>query len=159
MDKVLSSIDRQFALLDRHSRELLEKITKENLFVKARAIANSMTAFSCGEYILRSAAVVEKTFGGITTRLWDDPFEWTLPENLSTAAKVIEYLEEVDATRQRAFASFARDADLLREIMLPSTETVPLIDLLIETLIKTAEYYGRAAATHSLLANIPAPRQ
>ena len=40
--------------------------------------------FSCGEYILRSAAAVEQTFGGITTRLWDDPFEWTLPEALST---------------------------------------------------------------------------
>jgi len=60
---------------------------------------------------------------------------------------VIEYLEEVEATRQRAFQSFARDADLLKEIMVPAAQSRPLIDLLTETLVKAADYYGRALAT------------
>ena len=73
-----------------------------------------MAADSCGEQVLRSAAIVEQTFGGLTANLWDDPFEWTLPETLSTSAKVIEYLNEVEATRQdptyygdRIFGAFA----------------------------------------------------
>jgi hypothetical protein len=32
------------------------------------------------EQILRSARIVEQVSGGITANLWDDPFEWTLPE-------------------------------------------------------------------------------
>ncbi|HEX2269316.1 MAG TPA: hypothetical protein VHH35_07275, partial [Pyrinomonadaceae bacterium] len=55
--------------------------------------------------ILRSAAVIEQTFGGLTANLWDDPFEWTLPETLSTPELVIEHLSEVDALRQRFFSS------------------------------------------------------
>jgi hypothetical protein len=36
------------------------------------------TGDSCGEQVLRSAAIVEQSFGGLTANLWDDPFEWTL---------------------------------------------------------------------------------
>jgi hypothetical protein len=106
---------------------------------------------SLGENVLRGAAAIERTFGGLTANLWDDPFEWTLPENLSTVERILEYLDEVEATRQRAFASFGRDRDLLKEIMVPAAETRTLIDLLLAALVQTAEYFGRAAVTLSRL--------
>jgi hypothetical protein len=94
-------------------------------------------------YILRSAAVVEQTCGGLTSNLWDDPFEWTLPETLSNPERIVEYLSEVDATRQRAFSSIQDDSALTKIISTPSGERL-LISLLLDTLVRAAEYKGKA---------------
>jgi len=91
-------------------------------------------AASVGESILRCAGAIEQTFGGITANLWDDPFEWTLPEHLSTPDRINEHLAEVEATRRCAFSSFGDDASLLKHVVVPSGESRPLIDLLRETL-------------------------
>lgn len=112
---------------------------------------------SIGESVLRGAAAVEQTFGGITANLWDDPFEWTLPEYLSTPAKVREHLEEVDATRRRAFASFVDDDCLLKHIAVPSRGTRPLIDLLSETLLKAARFQDQALVVLKILSGISPP--
>src|SRR5436305_1775099 len=103
MDPILSALDKQFITLDSRSRDLLAVLTEEQLFQRPDGSSTSMTPFSCGEYVLRSAAAVEQTFDGITTRLWDDPFEWTLPEKLSTRGAVRQYLDEVEETRKRGF--------------------------------------------------------
>jgi hypothetical protein len=95
---------------------------------------------SVGECVLRSAAAVEQTFGGITANLWDDPFEWTLPEYLSTPARMRDYLDEVEETRRRAFSSFTDDDCLRKQVAVPSGATLPLIDLLRETLARAAAY-------------------
>ena len=102
MDTKLSIFSEHFVKLHDRSVTLVRSLTNAQLFENPRAMDRSMAMFSCGEYVLRSAAAVEQTFGGIATRLWDDPFEWTLPEKLSTTDLVIEYLEEVAATRRRA---------------------------------------------------------
>jgi len=94
-------------------------------------------------YILRSAAVVEQTCGGLTSNLWDDPFEWTLPETLSNPDRIVEYLSEVDATRQRAFSSIQDDSALTKFISAPCGERL-LISLLLETLVRAAEFRGKA---------------
>src|SRR5947207_1532178 len=80
------------------------RISSELLYRKPPSRSN--VRLSGGEHILRSAASVEQTFGGITSNLWDDPFEWTLPETLPTANKVARYLDEVDATRKHGFELF-----------------------------------------------------
>ena len=129
MGAVLFALDQEFIALDKLSRELLAKLPDEQLFVKPREIS----MFSCGEYLVRSAAMVEKTFDGITTRLWDDPFEWTLPEKLGDRSGVLQYLDEVEATRVKAFGSFASDDDLNRNIPAPE-QLRPLISVLVETL-------------------------
>lgn len=98
---------------------------------------------SNGEGVLRSAAAIERTFGGITANLWDDPFEWTLPEQLSTKTRIIEHLNEVESLRLRAFASFPDDSCLLKQVASPAAETLPLIDLLLETLVDAASFVGR----------------
>jgi len=105
---------------------------------------------SFGEAILRSAAAVEQTFGGIMTRLWDDPFEWTLPEELSTAEKIKEYIWEVEKTRVKGFAFLISDDELLKQI--PAPECIkPIFEILIETLARAENLHGRANAIRELL--------
>src|SRR5260370_13650860 len=117
MDKFIEGLDLQFTRLHRDAHQLIDAIAPELLYHQPHGKSNSLPLHSCGEHILRSAAVVEQTFGGITTNLWDDPFEWTLPETLPTPDKVAGYLDEVDATRKRGFLLFKGDEDLLKEIM------------------------------------------
>ena len=145
------AFDRQYARLHLRSRSLISKTPSELLYRKV-GLATAPAVYSLGENVLRSAAAVEQTFGGITANLWDDPFEWTLPENLASTERVIEYLEEVEATRLRAFARFSLDSDLLKEVQVPAGALRPLIDLLAETLVKAADYQGRAIATLAVLA-------
>jgi hypothetical protein len=154
--EVIEIFDRQFAQLHLRSCSLLKEVPPESLYRNARTCA-SLPAYSMGENVLRSAAVVEQTFGGITANLWDDPFEWTLPEQLSTAQLVIEYLEEVEATRRFAFASFVHDADLSKEILVPAGNTRPLLQLLAETMVKAADYQGRAIAVLAVLGEVRSP--
>jgi hypothetical protein len=145
-DRILIAVfENQFALLHSRLCLLIEATPPEVLYRDPRQ-SKALTACSVGEDVLRSAAAIEQTFGGITASLWDDPFEWTLPENLSTTSRVIEYLNEVEATRQRAFEKFARDSDLLKEVLVPDGKTQPLVALLARTLAKAADYQGRASA-------------
>lgn len=157
MKEILGAFERSFVKIDVDSRSLLDKIPESQLFEKPREIANSMAMFSCGEYILRSAAMVEKTFGGITTRLWDDPFEWTLPEKLATTEAILNYLDEVEFTRQKGFTFFTSDDDLRRQVPAPE-QLIPISDLLLETLAKAAHFQGRAFAVFQMLSDEKLPR-
>src|SRR5918993_257365 len=112
MNESIDRLDAQFAALHSRSHEMIARLPSGLLYAKPNGSADS-----CGEQILRSAAAVEQSFGGITANLWDDPFEWTLPETLNAPAKVLEYLAEVEATRQHGFHSFESDDDLSKEIM------------------------------------------
>ena len=135
---IVESLDRAFARLHANSCDIVRRTIGEQLYEPRGG------AFSIGESVLRSVAVVEQTFGGITANLWDDPFEWTLPEHLTTPAKVIEHLEEVEAVRARAFASFTDDSCLTKQIATPAEQSEQLIDLLLETLQRAAAYQGQA---------------
>jgi hypothetical protein len=152
------SLDEQFARLHRRSRALVEMTTAEQLYRQPRQMRSEFPVHSCGEHLLRSAAAVEQTFGGITANLWDDPFEWTLPEELSTPARILEYLDEVEATRRRGFALLRADADLSKEIALPSGEMQTLCVLLLDTLSRAAHYQGRAFASFSFFSELRVPQ-
>jgi hypothetical protein len=148
--EIVESLDREFARLYLDSCSVIESTPSENLYATTTSNGTGSLT-SVGENVLRSAAAIEQTFGGITSNLWDDPFEWTLPEYLSTPAKVIEHLIEVEETRKRAFSSFDNDACLLKHVATPSRETRPLVDLLLDTLVRAVEYQGRAAVTLKFL--------
>jgi hypothetical protein len=90
---------------------------------------------------------MEQTFGGLTANLWDDPFEWTLPETLSTPQSIVAHLSEVDSLRQRVFSSIEGDSALSKLVAVPSGEPKLLVELLIETLVRACDYRGRAVAT------------
>ena len=148
MNKLIECFDRQFARLHLGSRELIRGASPDLLYRKAPS--GSDFRYSFGEHILRSAATVEQTFGGLTANLWDDPFEWTLPETLSTPEKVQGYLDEVEVTRKHGFALFKSDDDLLKEILAPAGET-KLLTLLLDTLVRAVHYQGRAFATFDIV--------
>ncbi len=131
MGRLITDLHRQFSQLHQESRELIRAIPPELLYYRPPIGLNSSPAQSFGEQILRSAAVVEQTFGGITTNLWDDPFEWTLP-------------------RKRGFELFQSDDDLLKEIMAPAGAT-HLQPLLLDTLGRARHYLGSARATLDLI--------
>src|SRR5229473_2195669 len=152
MTKLIADLDCQFSQLHQETRELIRAIPPELLYYRPPIGSNSSPAQSFGEQILRSAAVVEQTFGGITTNLWDDPFEWTLPETLSTPEKVAVYLDEVEATRKRGFELFKSDDDLLKRIMAAVGE-MQLLPLLLDTLVRAVHYQGRAFATFDIVSN------
>lgn len=158
MDPMIASFDKAFRGLDVLSRELLSKCEEVKLFRKPRQIENSMAMFSCAEYILRSAAMVEKTFGGITTRLWDDPFEWTLPEKLSDKAAIRQYLDEVECTRVKGFEFFTSDDDLKRRMPAPE-KLMSVHEILLETIAKAEHYQGRAFAVFQMLSDEKLPRR
>src|SRR2546421_7356632 len=158
MNQLISSLDEQFARLHARSQSLIKIVPEEKLYWQPRQSSGAFPVYSCGEHLLRSAAAVEQTFGGITANLWDDPFEWTLPESLDTPARITEYLNEVEATRQRGFALFVSDDDLLKEIAVPSGAMQTLCALLIETLERAAHYQGRAFATFRLFSEARLPR-
>lgn len=157
MRNLLDVYERQFEKLQSKSLELLEKIPEEKLFLKPRELHQSFAMFSCGEYILRSAGAVEQTFGGITTRLWDDPFEWTLPEKLSTVAAIREYLAEVEATRKKGFTFFTSDEDLKKQM--PAPEKIKTIfEILLETVSRAEHFQGRAFAVFQMISDEKLPR-
>jgi hypothetical protein len=129
-------------------REIVQQIDRAfaSLIASLKDLASSVPP----DLLLRSAAVVEQTCGGLTANLWDDPFEWTLPETLSSTDRIIEYLSEVDVARQRAFNSIRNDSALTRYISAPAGEQL-LVNLLLATLVKASDYRGRAVASSKLL--------
>jgi hypothetical protein len=156
MHAMLRSFELRFAAIHERSVQLVGDLSDGDLFRRPRDL-ESMAMFSAGEYILRSAAAIEQTCGGITTRLWDDPFEWTLPEKLSTRESVIEYLNEVDETRRSAFRFFTSDSDLSKQI--PAPERLrSIFDLMLETLARAEHYQGRAFAIFQVLSDKKLPR-
>lgn len=128
-------------MVKKTDREIVEQIDQAfaELIVSLKDLARSVQP----ENLVRSAAVIEQMCGGLTANLWDDPFEWTLPETLSNSDRVVEYLDEVDVARQRTFDSID-DAALSKYIALPSGESRPLVNVLLKTLVKASEYRGRA---------------
>ncbi|HSS21111.1 MAG TPA: hypothetical protein VLL54_13640 [Pyrinomonadaceae bacterium] len=141
--KIVESLDREFARLHALSGGLIDQTSIEFLYASVAVSAHASLP-SIGECILRSAAAVEQTFGGITANLWDDPFEWTLPEHLSTPAKVREHLAEVESLRQRAFSSFLEDRCLVQHIATPANDRQLLLDLLLTTLLRANSFQARA---------------
>jgi hypothetical protein len=154
--KIVESLDREFARLHFNSCVVIEHTPIDLLYASpAQTETNGAhPLLPVGENLLRSVAVIEQTFGGITSNLWDDPFEWTLPEYLSTPAKVRDHLGEVEAIRKRAFSSFVDDFCLLKHIAMPSGETRALIDLLLETLLRASAHQERALVVLKILSGI-----
>ena len=133
MNGVLSDYARSFEELDGRWRKLLADTPEQSLFVRAGDLD------SLAERVVRSAACVEQAFGGITTRLWDDPFEWTLPEELSDLASILNYLDEVGETRKRGLAFISSAIDLMREI--PAPVRMKTLDEVLKNCLSDANHH------------------
>jgi len=152
--EIVQVLEQEFASLLEGLISFVGSVPPELLYRDSQ-LPNSQNpgrpAPTIGEQILKSAAVMEQTFGGLTANLWDDPFEWTLQETLSNADRIVEYIGEVDATRQRAFACIADDAALLKLVSVPSGKPRILLSLLLDTLVRASRYQGQAITTLKIL--------
>jgi hypothetical protein len=153
MRELIASFDRQFSDLNSRSVVLIQTTGDESLYWHP----NSNEPVSVGGSIVRSAAAVEQMVGGITTRLWDDPFEWTLPESLSRTEDVLDYLAEVETSRQRGFAFFKTDVELAKALPAP-VEIKTLHEVLRETLARAEALYAQAMAIRQMLETAPIKR-
>ena len=136
MKDFITWFDQEFKRLEAEWRDSIEQLDSTSLYSE-----NQLSP--AAEQILHSARIVEQVSGGITANLWDDPFEWTLPETLSTKEKLIAYVDEVHDARERAFQFFKEDADLLKTIMAPSGP-IQLISLLLEALVRAGYHELKA---------------
>jgi|SRR5882724_2544614 len=143
---LIERLSQEFAHLYSQWCSLVNRCPEDSIYREGRT-SDGVVLAAVGEMVLRSAAVVEQTCGGLTANLWDDPFEWTLPETLVTRASIVAYLEEVEATRKRAFLSFRSDEDLSRMIALPSGQMCSLSEILEQSLTKAARFYSTALST------------
>lgn len=158
--EIVESFDREFVRLHVNACALINQTAANILYAPPTQVATSSELFrlpSIGESVLRSAAAIEQTFGGINSNLWDHPFEWTLPEYLTTPDNVYKHLIEVEATRRHSFSSFAQDDCLLKRVVVPSGSTRPLLDLLLETLLRAAGCQAQAALVLKMLSGISTP--
>lgn len=150
MEPICAAFNSAFIALDRQTRELLSVTSERDLYRRPEGGERSMFPFSVGEYIIRSASVVEQAFGGITTRLWDDPYEWTLPEKLATSELIGQYLDDVDASRKRAMAFIRSDGELTRVIPAPE-RLIAISDILLTALARARHHQGRAFALYEVI--------
>ena len=139
MNDFINWFDHEFKRLEGDWRALIDQLDSSSLYSESRQQLSP-----AAEQIVRSARIVEQVSGGITANLWDDPFEWTLPETLRTKDMLIAYVGEVRDARERAFQFFKDDADLLKTIMAPSGPT-QLMSLLLDALVR-ARYHQLQAA-------------
>jgi hypothetical protein len=141
---MISELDDQFARLYRNACELASFVHIDGMQETQDGSHLSPLEVSYRENVLRGLAAVEQTFGGITANLWDDPFEWTLPETLNSRDRLFEYLVEVEETRLRAFASLGDDGELQREIVVPSGQRQTLLELFRQTISRVIAFQTRA---------------
>src|ERR1041385_8594930 len=129
MHDLITWFDQEFNRLESDWHESIERLEASTLYSEDRQQLSP-----AAEQILRSARIVEQVSGGITANLWDDPFEWTLPETLRTKDKLVAYVEEAGDARARAFRLIRADGDLLKIVMAPSGPT-QLMSLLLDALV------------------------
>ncbi len=140
--KNIEDFEREFEILHGSSVELLDAFPEDRLFTKTALNGESI---SFGFELIRSAAQIEKAFGGITTRLWDDPFEWTLPEELSDKSAIKNYLEEVRTTQAKGLRFIKSDDELSLQIPAPE-KFLSLSEILTETVTLSNFHLDRASA-------------
>ena len=119
----IQALELRFRNLYRRTMSLLEKTENDHLFVR------SAEGETVGELVLRSAGAVEQMVGGITRRLWDDPFEWTLRERMQSVKLIADYINEVESSRQQGFLFLKTDDDLGKLLPAP-VEMKPLGEIL-----------------------------
>jgi len=130
MKDLITWFDQEFKSLEVEWGDSIEQLDSAGFY-----LADQQRLSNGAEQILRSARIVEQVSGGITANLWDDPFEWSLPETLRTKDKLSAYVDEVCDARARAFQLFKADADLMKTVMAPSGPT-QLMSLLLEALVR-----------------------
>lgn len=144
----IDKLDQSFTELHRRRCELARTAGDGVIYSGLNDSDRTLAPKTIGTYLIRSAAVVEQMINGITVRLWDDPFEWTLPERLPTVDDLVAYFDEVETARIRGFLFLRTDAELRRSIPAP-IELNTLEQILTGTLTASKTFLSEAMSTLS----------
>ncbi|MGD9589469.1 MAG: hypothetical protein AB7Q37_13730 [Pyrinomonadaceae bacterium] len=153
MTDLLEILAEQFDRLEKQWFELLDSLPDDRLFSVPVVGTMANGHMTPAALVIRSAARIEQAFGGVMVRLWDDPFEWTLPEQLATRDRVTGYLNEVGALRRKGLAMFRSDEELFQVVPAPE-QLKHVAEVLFSALLEAAGLQGRAVMSAEL-ADVP----
>ena len=136
--------------------DVLAIIPEEKLYWKPFESDKFIRIYSCGELISHVGGIVEYAFNGITSNLWEEPFEWITREVLPTRSHVGAYLDEVARVRRMAFADF-KDEDLPKLIYFPNAASTTLGEILVKTLSHASHHRGQVYAYVHLVTDARLP--
>ena len=157
MRALIGSIEKEFDALEDRLCSLIEHTFDEMLFWKPVPDEKTLIELSIGGCVIRSAAMIEQVFLGITRRLWDDPFEWTLRESLPNREYLRGYINEVKKVTKEAFAHLKTE-DLPKRIYLPDGNPTTIGKLLLRTILHAVHHRGQLYAYVHLFSEEKLPR-
>lgn len=149
-------IGRELERIHQNLIQILDIIPEDKLYLKPFESANFIRVYSCGELISHIGGIVEYAFNGITSNLWEEPFEWITREVLPTRSHIAAYLEEVARVRRMAFSSFT-DEDLPKKIYFPNATGTTLGEILTKTLSHASHHRGQVYAYAHLFTDARLP--
>jgi uncharacterized damage-inducible protein DinB len=136
--------------------EVLAIIPEDKLYWKPFESEKFIRIYSCGELISHIGGTVEYAFNGITSNLWEEPFEWITREVLPTRSHIAAYLDEVAKVRRMAFTDFS-DEDLPKRIYFPNAASTTLGEILVKTLSHASHHRGQVYAFVHLVTDARLP--
>jgi uncharacterized damage-inducible protein DinB len=149
-------IGGEFERIHQNLIEVLAIIPEEKLYWKPFESEKFIRIYSCGELISHIGGIVEYAFNGITSNLWEEPFEWITREVLPTRSHLAGYLDDVARLRRMAFEDFT-DLDLPKRIYYPNAASTTLGEILVKTLSHAAHHRGQVYAYVHLFADARLP--
>ena len=154
--ETVEAFSAEFERLHDNLIHVLNLIPEDRLYWKPFESSSFLRVYSCGELIVHIGSTIEYTFNGITSNFWDDPFEWTLRENLSSRSLVAEYLAEAARVRRAAFLGM-NDADLGKILHFPNGSPTTIGTLLLRSLTHASHHRGQVYAYFHLFSNVRLP--
>ena len=152
----VDAIGRDLERIHENLIAVLDIIPEDRLYWKPFDSANFIRVYSCGELISHIGGIVEYAFNGITSNLWEEPFEWITREALPTRSHIASYLEEVAQVRRMALTSVT-DSDLPKRIYFPNATETTLGEILIRTLSHASHHRGQVYAYVHLMTDVRLP--
>ena len=154
--ETVAVIGGEFERIHQNLIEVLAIIPEDKLYWKPFASQNFIRIYSCGELISHIGGIVEYAFNGITSNLWEEPFEWITREVLPTRTHIAAYLDEVAVVRRMAFTDFS-DEDLPKLIYFPNAASTTLGEILVKTLSHASHHRGQVYAYAHLVTDVRLP--
>jgi uncharacterized damage-inducible protein DinB len=152
----VETIESELERIHRNLIDILDLIPEDKLYWKPFDSQNFIRIYSCGELISHIGGIVEYAFNGLTSNLWEEPFEWITREVLPTRAHIATYLEDVAQVRRVAFAGFT-DGDLPKRIYYPNGTATTIGEILVRTLSHASHHRGQVYAYAHLFIDVRLP--